>query len=845
MRQIKWKAAATGLCIAAIAALHGCGGSDDPGAPPTTVITPPETPAGATPMQPASVNILPGPEIFNAAAPRAPQFENTGIWEAESTRVSGAAAYRKGEFLYQDYLYDDRGATTNGSGGTSLLGRAGRYNYPTDVATYFENLADIVEVRLKLTDTATAFRVTFNSMSNPNLVGTTIALGGTAGVLRTVPFGANTVMPADVFLTVRGTVATATDAATGATLGTYVAKNDYDRRQVEVQLPFAIYDPRGNTAVRVGAASGLWSGSGYSVPQVTATFTLPGGAGTNVTNPSAFFNVAFRFNEPNPIGTFKIWRDGEQGTALATNITANGTTTHDISPFSATVDFVKLASKVDDDLVGQPMGRAASGYLNRILSSRFETTQGVANPAAADITIHKSYGCTPTSMRSADGLTSCAPSFSGRLQPYSLYVPVKAPPATGYGIISDMHGGGDNYNRNSVTPERTTYLAEVGTGSLMFIGEARGGRYYWGGQAGADTWEVMADIKRHYKVDDNKIVASGISHGGNGTWKIALSHPDVFAAAMPHVPCVSGGTGYNGTNAPGGTGTFALPMIDSLRNLPVIISAGENDNTCAWNGAMGNSAIRDKLDSLGYKYEFWSFPGMGHQFAMQPCNGISPKPCAYSYMGDFLETMLPLKRVVNPTRVTLSLSDALNEPMFGFEGDHAYWVFGVKIKDASLINAKVDVKSWGFGLNDAVPLDTVKTLNTDYALGQSISYHNYNKWIRNLAEPVATAARDEVDVVATNVSQVIIDGVRAKLSCNAKINLTGDPATKVIIHGCVKGDASLNDVIDCDDVNIARYLIGVKRGGASYDTRVDMNDDGVIDQKDVDALTALAGSVCK
>jgi hypothetical protein len=72
--------------------------------------------------------------------------------------VSGSTAYRNGEFLYQDWLYDDRGATTNAP---ANLARSGRYTYPTNVAAYFENVADIVEVRLKLTATDTAFRLTY------------------------------------------------------------------------------------------------------------------------------------------------------------------------------------------------------------------------------------------------------------------------------------------------------------------------------------------------------------------------------------------------------------------------------------------------------------------------------------------------------------------------------------------------------------------------------------------------------------------------------------------------------------------------------------------------------------
>ncbi|MFG5407747.1 hypothetical protein ABXN37_06090 [Piscinibacter sakaiensis] len=828
--------------VPAIAVMQGCGGSGGGDAPPTSTVAA---------LQPVGVAIQPGPAALNDPPPRAPQFENTGIWQAAPTRVSGGSAYRSGEFLYQDYLYDDRGAATNGPSAPTRLNRTGRYTYPTDVGQYFENLADIVEVRLKLTDSATAFRVTFNSMSNPALVGTTIALGGTAGVLRTVPFGANAVQPADYFLTLRGSTATVTDAATGASVGTYPVTVDYERRQIETRLPFSVYDPRGRTAVRVAAAAGLWnaSASAYHVPGATATESAPGGAGTNVPNPPAFFNVAFRYNEPNPAGTtFTRWRDGAQAAALAATVTVDGVQTHDLSEFAAVVDFVKLASRVDDDLPGSPMGVPSSGFINRIVSSRFETVQGVGNPAAPDITLHKPYGCTPDSLRSADGLTSCVPSFAGRLQPYSLYIPAKVPPATGYGLISDLHGGGDNYQRNPpVTPERTIGLAESGTGFLVFITQGRGGRYYWGGQAGTDLWEVTADIMRHYKVDRDKLVAGGISQGGNGAWKQALSFPDLYAAAIPHVPCPSGGTAYNGSNAPGGAGTFAHPMIDSLRHVPVIVSAGESDATCAWNGAMGNMAIRDKLDALGYRYEFWSFPGMGHQFAMQACNGISAKPCAYTFQQDFLDGLgSSLKRAVNPSRVTYVTSDALNEPMFGFEGDHAYWVSGVKVRDVAANYGKVDVKSHGLGLADPVPGATAKVTASDYALGQSISYHTYNRWSKTLAAPVAVPARDEVDVAAQNVAQVVIDGVRAKLSCNAKINLTSDGPTRVVIHGCVKGDLDLDDQVGCADLARANALLGSRRGEGRYEARADLDGNGAIEPSDVAALTQLVpvGTVC-
>src|SRR2546423_14688143 len=52
----------------------------------------------------------PGPDILYQKPATSPQLSNGGIWTASPILVSGASAYRAGEFLYQDFLYDDHGA---------------------------------------------------------------------------------------------------------------------------------------------------------------------------------------------------------------------------------------------------------------------------------------------------------------------------------------------------------------------------------------------------------------------------------------------------------------------------------------------------------------------------------------------------------------------------------------------------------------------------------------------------------------------------------------------------------------------------------------------------------------
>lgn len=109
-------------------------------------------------------------------------------WHAKPILISGASAYRDGEFLYQGYVYDDHGAKelvdpTNpmispggdASGGDAFSEPDGTYTYPTGPG-YDENAANLVELRVRPKSTKTAFRITLNTLEDPNLVATAIAI---------------------------------------------------------------------------------------------------------------------------------------------------------------------------------------------------------------------------------------------------------------------------------------------------------------------------------------------------------------------------------------------------------------------------------------------------------------------------------------------------------------------------------------------------------------------------------------------------------------------------------------------------------------------------------------------
>src|SRR4051794_30521926 len=113
---------------------------------------------GAAPAPAASLysgpGPKPGPALLYAKPKPAPQLSNRAPWKARPILISGATAYRSGEFLYQDFLFDDNGAHQTvdpGDGRTAgnlFSKQNGTYTYPTDAA-YANNAADLVELRVK------------------------------------------------------------------------------------------------------------------------------------------------------------------------------------------------------------------------------------------------------------------------------------------------------------------------------------------------------------------------------------------------------------------------------------------------------------------------------------------------------------------------------------------------------------------------------------------------------------------------------------------------------------------------------------------------------------------------
>jgi hypothetical protein len=663
----------------------------------------------------------PGPELLYARKATAPQLQNTGVWKAKPILVSGATAYRRGEFLYQDFLYDDHGAHgTPDPADARLSGEPfslnnGTLTYPTD-PVYAQNAADLVELRVRPLRRATAFRVTLNSMKDPARVAVSLALGGKAGAPHPFPAGAGVQAPADRFVTVHGTTVDVA-GADGTALGHGTVRVDRRRRQLDIRVPHRLWNPRRRT-VRLAAGVGLWGTDGYLAPGASATATAPGGAG----GPAAFFNVAFRPNEPLPdittlysiLADTAWWRDKQQAEALAAG---------DISPFSARVDFGRLRRRATDN-----SAVPRTGPLNRILASHFETAQGVDHTAPCDA-------------------EPCPGPYTGRLQPYSLYVPVRRAPR-GYGSTLLLHPFGTNYNLYTGSFNQSQ-LGDRGTGSVVITPESRGPAGGYTGYALADVFDVWNDVARHYKLDPGWSVVTGYSMGGIGTFELAELHPDLYAAAEATA------------------GADETGMAENLRHIPMLM----------WNMAVDEEVTADKwvptaqrLDDLAYRYELDVFaPGEHNTFAVED---------QYAPVAAFLGT----RRVPrHPAHVTFTVGRPdLDVPKLGLDAaNHAYWLSAITPKDPAQ-PATVDAIVGGTGDAEASPTQH----GADVLTGTHFPFPAlaYTRQYRTWGKAPPRGRADRLAITATNVASLTVHTKRAGLTCAAHVD--GPAGLMVALTGC-------------------------------------------------------------
>lgn len=191
-------------------------------------------------------------------------------------------------------------------------------------------------------------------------------------------------------------------------------------------------------------------------------------------------------------------------------------------------------------------------------------------------------------------------------QPYGLYIPKNFDATKKYPLVIMLHGAGSNHrlslrrvfgksNANGETDvEASRYFPEWKDVDYIVASPFARGTMGYQGIAEKDVWDVLADVKKRFNIDEDRTYLTGLSMGGGGTLYIGLTRPDVWAALAPVCPA-----------PPVGTDTY----LPNALNIPMHFFHGDQDQ------AVNVSVSRDwvkRLKDLGTNVAYQEYPGVNH-----------------------------------------------------------------------------------------------------------------------------------------------------------------------------------------------------------------------------------------
>jgi len=178
------------------------------------------------------------------------------------------------------------------------------------------------------------------------------------------------------------------------------------------------------------------------------------------------------------------------------------------------------------------------------------------------------------------------------LQPYRVFVPASYDRSKAHPLVIALHGMGgdensyfDSYKNGAfkIEAERRGYIVACPKGrepASMYVGTAE-----------QDVLDVIAEVRRAYNIDADRIYVTGHSMGGFGSWSIAMNHPELFAAIAP----VAGGGNPLG--------------MKKIAHVPQLVVHGDNDKTVPVERSRTMVAA---AKNIGTEIKYIEIPGGNH-----------------------------------------------------------------------------------------------------------------------------------------------------------------------------------------------------------------------------------------
>ncbi|HKK41315.1 MAG TPA: alpha/beta hydrolase-fold protein [Bacteroidales bacterium] len=243
-------------------------------------------------------------------------------------------------------------------------------------------------------------------------------------------------------------------------------------------------------------------------------------------------------------------------------------------------------------------------------------------------------------------------------QPYAIYIPKNFDENRKYPLVIFLHGAMSNHRLglrrafgqgniqgpDFIKPghvpaetdlEVTRYWPKLKDVDYIVAAPYARGTAGYQGIPEQDVYDVLADVKSRFNIDEDRIYLTGLSMGGGGTLWLGMTRPDIWAAIAPCCPAPPDGT---------------IDLSGNAHNLPVHLFIGDKDflykTAQDWRAKLANDA---KL------FDYVEYPGIGHN------------SWEYAYKDGFIFDWFA-QFVRNPYPEEVKFSSTL------FKYDKAYWV---------------------------------------------------------------------------------------------------------------------------------------------------------------------------
>jgi predicted esterase len=225
----------------------------------------------------------------------------------------------------------------------------------------------------------------------------------------------------------------------------------------------------------------------------------------------------------------------------------------------------------------------------------FELSQ--ARRLLADIVIGKD----PFTKQYGDLQKAYRSTVDNTLQPYRLFIPSTYNGNKPFPLIVLLHGmGGDENSMFDAYGNGAFETLAEKHGYIVVCPKGRQPASMYLGTAEQDVLDVMADVRRAYKIDPKRIYLTGHSMGAYGTWSIAIDHPDLFAALAP----ISGGGNPE--------------AVVKTAKIPQYVTHGDHDPTVP---VERSREMVEALKKAGAEVKYNEVPGGNHTSVAVPAFG--------------------------------------------------------------------------------------------------------------------------------------------------------------------------------------------------------------------------------